>query len=211
MIRAVVFDCDGVLVDSEPLAAEAWRRVLAEHGYALTDDDVEYCRGLTVADMYPYLATRADLPSFEDLLAEVDAVRTPLYADHLEAFPDAVVTVRELARDGIPLAVASSSRRHLLIEKLERFDLRRYFAAIVGGDEVARGKPAPDVFLAAADRLGVAPEQCLVVEDAAAGAEAAVTAGMRVVVVYREGEIMAGYASVSTVDATLIRSWMGLG
>jgi HAD superfamily hydrolase (TIGR01509 family) len=211
MIRAVVFDCDGVLVDSEPLAAEAWRRVLAEHGYALTDEDVEYCRGLTVADMYPYLASRADLPSFEDLLADVDAVRAPLYADHLEAFPDAVATVQALALDGIPLGVASSSRRRLLIEKLERFDLLRYFAAIVGGDEVDRGKPAPDVFLAAANQLGVAPKHCLVVEDAAAGAEAAVSAGMRVVIVHREGELIAGYASVSTIDATLIRSWMGLG
>lgn len=211
MIRAVVFDCDGVLVDSEPLAAEAWRRVLAEHGYTLTDEDVAYCRGLTVADMYPYLTTRADLPPFDDLLARVDAVRTPLYADHLEAFPDAVATVHALAFDGVPLAVASSSRRRLLIQKLERFDLIRYFAAIVGGDEVRSGKPAPDVFLAAAERLGVIPKECLVIEDAASGAKAAVAAGMRVVVVHRDGEFIAGYASVSTIDAGLIRSWMGLG
>lgn len=211
MIRAVVFDCDGVLVDSEPLAAEAWRRVLARHDYTLTDEDVEYCRGLTVADMYPYLAVRADLPAFEELLADVDAVRTPLYEEYLEAFPDAVATVRALALDGVPLAVASSSRRRLLIAKLERFDLLRYFAAIVGGDEVERGKPAPDVFLAAAERLGVAPQHCLVVEDAATGAEAAVAAGMRVVIVHRDGGLVAGYASVSTIDAGLIHSWMGLG
>lgn len=211
MIRAVIFDCDGVLVDSEPLAAEAWRRVLVRHGYTLTDEDVEYCRGLTVADMYPYLTSRADLPPFDDLLAYVDAVRGPLYADHLEAFPDAVATVQALALDGVPLAVASSSRRRLLIDKLERFDLLRYFQAIVGGDEVDRGKPAPDVFLTAAERLGVAPDNCLVVEDATTGAEAAVAAGMRVVIVHRGGKLVVGHASVSTIDATLIRSWMGLG
>jgi HAD superfamily hydrolase (TIGR01509 family) len=211
MIRAVVFDCDGVLVDSEPLAAEAWRRVLVRHGYTLTDEDVEFCRGLTVTDMYPYLAARADLPDFEELLADVDAVRTPLYAEHLTAFPDAVATVQALALGGVPLAVASSSRRRLLIEKLERFDLMRYFAAIVGGDEVERGKPDPGVFLAAAERLGVIPKECLVIEDAASGAEAAVAAGMRVVIVHRGGELVAGHASVSTIDATLIRSWMGLG
>ena len=211
MIRAVVFDCDGVLVDSEPLAAEAWRRVLAAHDYTLTDEDVEYCRGLTVADMYPYLTSRTDLPPFADLVAEVDAVRTPLYADHLQAFPDAVTAVRELARDGIPLAVASSSRRRLVVEKLGRFDLVRFFDVIVGGDEVDRGKPAPDVFVAAAERLGIAPRHCLVIEDAVAGAEAAVAAGMRVVVVQRDGELVSGHASLSTIDATLIRSWMGLG
>ena len=111
----------------------------------------------------------------------------------------------------IPLAVASSSRRQALEWKLARFDLARYFQATVAGDEVAAGKPAPDVYLEAASALGVEPNRCLAVEDARNGAAAAVAAGMRVVVVSRDGSMMAPYATVSSVDASEIRSWMGLG
>jgi len=211
MIRAVVFDCDGVLVDSEALAASAWVTAVAGYGYEITDADIEASLGITEDAMHERLARKADLPPYEQLIEEVDTVRFRLYEERLEAFPDAVETVKTLALEGIPLAVASSSRRHALDWKLARFDLARYFQATVAGDEVAEGKPAPDVYLEAAAAVDVDPKRCLAIEDAKNGAVAATAAGMRVVVVSRDGSMMAPYATVSSVDASEIRSWMGLG
>lgn len=210
-MKALIFDCDGVLVDSEAMATSAWATVVAGYGYEITDADIEASLGITEDAMHESLAEKADLPPYEQVIEEVDAVRFRLYEDGLEAFPDAVETVKTLALEGIPLAVASSSRRHALDWKLARFDLSRYFQATVAGDEVAAGKPAPDVFLEAAAGLGVEPERCLAVEDARNGAASAMAAGMRVVVVSRDGSMMAPYATVSSVDASEIRSWMGLG
>jgi HAD superfamily hydrolase (TIGR01509 family) len=211
MIKAVIFDCDGVLVDSEPLAAQAWTEAIAAHGYRITDGDLEACLGITEDAMHAYLSQRVDLPSYETVIAEVDEIRFELFDARLGAFPDAVDSVRALALEGIPLAVASSSRRFALDRKLARFDLARYFEVIVAGDQVARGKPAPDVYLAAADGLGIEPKHCLAIEDARNGAESASAAGMRIVVVSRSGALMPPYATVSSVDSFEIRSWMGLG
>jgi HAD superfamily hydrolase (TIGR01509 family) len=207
----VVFDCDGVLVDSEPLAVSAWTETLAGYGYEITGEDIEASLGVTEDAMHARLARKAELPPYETLIEEIDEIRFALFEDRLEAFPDAVETVRTLALEGIPLAVASSSRRFALEWKLARFDLMRYFDAIVAGDDVARGKPAPDVFVAAAVGLGIDAKRCLAVEDARNGAVAAMAAGMRVVVVARSGAMMPPYATVSSVDASEIRSWMGLG
>ena len=139
MIRAVVFDCDGVLVDSEPLAGQAWIEAMVKYGYTVTEADIEACLGITEDAMHAYLSERVDLPPYETVITEVDAIRFALFDAQLEAFPDAVETVRALALEGIPLAVASSSRRFALEHKLARFDLARYFDAIVAGDDVANG------------------------------------------------------------------------
>jgi HAD superfamily hydrolase (TIGR01509 family) len=106
------------------------------------------------------------------------------------------------------MAVASSSRRHALEGKLELTGLDRYFDVIVGGDEVPHGKPAPDVYLEAARRLGVSAADCLAIEDADLGAASAVAAGMRVVMILRNGSISSKYASVSEITADVINSWM---
>jgi HAD superfamily hydrolase (TIGR01509 family) len=211
MIRAVVFDCDGVLVDSEPLAARAWAEAIAVYGYDITDADHDACLGITEDAMHGYLSERVDLPPYKAVIAEVDAIRFVLFDAHLAAFPDAVAAIRALALEGIPLAVASSSRRFALDRKLAMFDLARYFDAIVAGDQVAHGKPAPDVYREAAAGLGIEPKHCLAIEDARTGAESATAAGMRVVVVSRSGSLMPPYATVSSVDSFEIRSWMGLG
>ncbi len=210
-MRAVAFDCDGVIVDSEPLAERAWSAGLATFGYHMTPDDVEACLGVTERDSYRYFAERVSLPSYDAVMGVVDGFRRSLYEDRLEAFPDAVETIRSLAGEGIPLAVASSSRRGPLEWKLDRFDLRRYFTTIVSGDDVERGKPAPDVYLAAVEGLGVPATDVLAIEDAVNGAEAATAAGLRVVIVDRSGGLRPGFATVSAVDLHTVRSWLGLG
>ena len=208
MIRAVVFDCDGVLVDSEPLADEIWSQVLAGFGCVTTVDDVEDILGTSEATTYEYYAARADLPPFDEFMAEIDAIRVPVYEERLVAFDDAAATVQSLAAQGTAMAVASSSRRHALEGKLALTGLDRYFDVIVGGDEVAHGKPEPDVYLEAARRLGIPPTDCIAIEDADLGAESAAAAGMRAVMIRRDGSISPDYASVTELTANLINSWM---
>lgn len=208
MIQAVVFDCDGVLVDSEPLADEIWHRVMAGYGYETSVDDAEGIRGTSEATTYAYYAAKTDLPPFDEFMAKIDAVRIPVYEERLAAFDDAVATVRSLAAQGTTMAVASSSRRHALEGKLALTGLERYFDVIVGGDEVAHGKPAPDVYLEAARRLGVSASDCIAIEDADLGAASAAAAGMRVVMILRNGTVSSEYASVTEITADVINSWM---
>lgn len=208
MIQAVVFDCDGVLVDSEPLADEIWARVLSAYGYQMKIEDGDACRGTSEATTYAHFAGQADLPPFEAFMAKIDEIRIPVYEERLVAFDDAVDTVRSLAAQGIAMAVASSSRRHALEGKLELIGLDRYFDVMVGGDEVNHGKPEPDVYLEAAARLGVSPQACLAIEDADLGAQSAVAAGMRTVMILRDDSVSLRYASVTELTAELITAWM---
>ena len=208
MLSAVVFDCDGVLVDSEPIADEVWAQVLAERGYTTTAADAVVCLGTSEPTTYAYYAKRADVLPYEEHMAAIDEIRIPVYEARLEAFPDAFDTVQSLAAQGIPMAVASSSRRPDLDSKLVITGLVRYFDAFVGGDEVQHGKPAPDVYLEAARRLGVSPSDCIAIEDAEHGATAAVAAGMRAVMVKRDGSISLNHATVTELTADLLTAWM---
>jgi len=182
---AVIFDCDGTLIDSEPLARVAWERVLAPHGYTPTGADMEAVTGLPYPVVHAFFAERAALPAPEALLETLSRELFALFDAHLEPFADAVATVRALREHGVPLAVASSSQRRRLDLALAHVGLDGAFAVSVAGDEMERGKPAPDMFLEAARRLGVPPAGCVVVEDSAAGTAAGLAAGMRVLAVVR--------------------------
>ncbi|GBE25435.1 fructose-1-phosphate phosphatase YqaB [bacterium BMS3Bbin02] len=197
-----------MLVDSEPLAEEAWAHVLARCGGEVTADDISAVAGTSNVDTYKYFARGHDLPSFGETTAAVDEYLLSALADRLEPFADAVDTVRALAAEGVPLAVASSSNRAELDLKLAKFDLARYFGFVIAGDEVADAKPAPDIYLAAAEGLGVEPRSCVAVEDSVNGAIAAQAAGMRVVLVDRVGIIPASWSTVTSVDAALITMWL---
>ena len=172
----MIFDCDGTLVDSEPLAGEAWRRTLAPYGYTVTDADLEAVTGTTFPHTHAYLAERVELPSPETLWPELRAELFALYDTRLEPFADAVETLADLRASGIPVAVASSSVRERLDRTLAGGGF--HFEISVAGDEVLRGKPAPDMFVLAAQRLGVDPHRCVVVEDSAPGVAAGRAAGM---------------------------------
>jgi beta-phosphoglucomutase-like phosphatase (HAD superfamily) len=182
--RPVIFDCDGVLVDSEDLAWRAWREVLAPHGVELTAEDEHGLTGRTESDVYRLVAGRGTLDGEEATLDQVGSVLDELFAD-LTVFDDAVDTAEHLAGLGVPLAVASSSRRRRLDRALAVTGLDRLFPVTVAGDEVEEAKPAPDIFLEAARRLGTRPETCFVAEDTPSGVAAGRAAGMTVVAVLR--------------------------
>lgn len=208
-MNGVVFDFDGVLADSEPISWQAWRDVLAPHGVSIRDEDVVACTGTTSRDTYSHFRHRGDLPPYEKVLAAVDVKRRSRYAAELKSFPDAVEAVRTLALAGVPLAVASSSSRQNLDRKLEVLGLGRYFEVTVAGDEVANGKPAPDLYLRAVEALGIDAATSVAVEDTVVGADAAAAAGLRTVVINRMGLVVDHHPTVSEADPNLILLWLG--
>jgi HAD superfamily hydrolase (TIGR01509 family) len=148
--------------------------VLAPYGYVVTDDDLAACVGRSYAHTHAYLATKAPLPDAEAVWPVMSRELFTLIDTELRPFEDALTAVAELRSRGIPVAVASSSVRERLDRTLAKAGLS--FAVTIAGDEVTRGKPAPDMFLLAAEQLGVA--RCVVIEDSAPGVQAGLAAGM---------------------------------
>jgi HAD superfamily hydrolase (TIGR01509 family) len=207
-MTAAIFDCDGTLVDSEPLARLAWERALAPYGYALTDADAESCVGLPYPRVHEYFAARVTLPAAEPFWTEFSGELFTLIDTELKPFDDAVDAARELRARGVPVAVASSSPRERLERTLGRAGLLDAFDVVVAGDEVEHGKPAPDMFLLAAARLGVRPATCIVIEDSPPGVQAGRAAGMFTLAVCRvpgtEASLAAADRVVDTVSADAI-------
>ncbi|MGH2948194.1 MAG: HAD family hydrolase [Solirubrobacteraceae bacterium] len=205
---AVIFDCDGTLVDSEPLARTAWERALAPHGYAVTEADLEASVGLPYPRVHAYFAERVPLPSSEAFWEELSRELFALLDTALTPFDDAVTAARDLRARGVPVAVASSSPRERLHRTLARAGLLDAFDVSIAGDEVEHGKPAPDMFLAAAERLGVEPAACVAIEDSPPGVAAAVAAGMRTLAICRvpgtEATLAAADRVVHTLSADVI-------
>ncbi len=183
--RPVVFDCDGVLVDSEALAWRAWREALAPYGLEVSDAEMVALTGHTDREAHGHFARRGAIPSYEPFSAELAERTYRLFDRHLEAFEDAADTLERLHDSGRPLAVASNSPAERLERSLAATGLGAYFTVAVGVDQVTAGKPAADLYLAAASRLGAVPADCFAVEDSPAGVAAARAAGMTVVAVDR--------------------------
>jgi HAD superfamily hydrolase (TIGR01509 family) len=203
-VSAVIFDCDGTLVDSEPLSAETWRRVVGRLGYEITDADAAAVVGSSYPRTHAFFASRVVLPAPEVLLPELNRVLFGLIDERLEVFEDAITAVADLRAHGVPIAVASGSVRERLDRTLARAGLA--FEITVAGDEVEHGKPSPDMFFLAAARLGVAPERCVVVEDSSPGVAAGRAAGMPTLGVRREPgiDLSAATQVVDVVSADAI-------
>ncbi|WP_151477987.1 HAD family hydrolase [Streptomyces albicerus] len=182
---SVIFDLDGTLVDSEPNYYEAGRQTLAEQGITdFTWADHEQYVGISTQETLARWKERYDLDAPLDvLLADKNRRYLELARASTRVYPEMRKFVELLAGDGMPMAVASGSSRAAIEAILEGTGLSAYLRTIVSAEEVTRGKPAPDVFLEAARRLGADPADCVVLEDAAPGAAAAYAAGMRCIAV----------------------------
>jgi HAD superfamily hydrolase (TIGR01549 family) len=183
-LAAVIFDMDGVLLDSEPVYDRATTAFVEELGFEADPRVYDLVRGLTVIDVWEVLAHHfgIDRPVAE-LAAESVRRLNGFFAsaEGIEPRPGVTELLDELAAAGLPLAVASSSPRERIAIILRRLGIDHRLPTRVGGDDVVRGKPDPEVFLRAAEQLEVAPEHCVVIEDAARGVAAALAAGMRCV------------------------------
>jgi HAD superfamily hydrolase (TIGR01509 family) len=185
VIEAVVFDCDGVLIDSEPVWERVRRKLVADNGGRWPDDAQHRMMGMSTAEWSAYISEDFGLGlsprQVADLVIEAMAAE---YEAHLPLLPGAVDAVRALSGRW-PLAVASSAPKSLIEAVLDASSLRPAFRAAVSSEEVERGKPAPDVYLEAARRLGVPPVSCAAVEDSANGLRSAAAAGLTVIAVPR--------------------------
>jgi HAD superfamily hydrolase (TIGR01509 family) len=182
-IAAVVFDLDGVLIDSEQLWDRARREVVAERDGAWRDDATLTMMGMSSTEWSHYMHDElaVDLEPAVISSAVVERLER-LYRERLPLLPGAVDAVAAAARHW-PLGLASSANRQIIELVLALADLERYFSATVSSEEVPRGKPAPDVYLESARRLGVPASECAAVEDSRNGLRSAAAAGMKVIAI----------------------------
>jgi HAD superfamily hydrolase (TIGR01509 family) len=187
VIDAVVFDLDGVLIDSEHVWDEARRELARERGGRWHERASRDMMGMSSLEWSRYMHDVIGLSEApEEISAEVVRRLEEIYGRELPLFEGAVAAVERLA-ERWPLGLASSSNRELIDLVLELSGLGQFFRVTVSSEEVPRGKPAPDVYLEAARRLGVAPERCAAVEDSENGIRAAKAAGMRVIAIPNPG------------------------
>jgi HAD superfamily hydrolase (TIGR01509 family) len=182
MVAAVVFDMDGVIIDSEQVWDEVREELVADWGGRSRPEAQRAMMGMSSHEWSRYLHEVVGLREPPDVInGEVVRRMLARYEVELPVVPGAVDAVRRLASAGFRLAVASSSNRELIDAVLRRLGLTALFGVTVSSEEVKRGKPAPDVYLEAARRLGFDPARCAAVEDSASGIRAASAAGMRVI------------------------------
>ncbi len=184
MPAAVIFDMDGTLLDTERVSQTAWRRAAADLGITIPEETLRAFVGCSLPNARVMIN---ELFGDEDLTDRLFAHEADVFFQirdaELETKPGALACVRSLAESGIPVALATSTSREHALPSLDRFGFREHFCATVFGDEVARSKPEPDIYLEIARRLEVDPRTCVAVEDSFNGVRAGHAAGMRVVMV----------------------------
>ena len=202
MIEAVVFDLDGVLLDSEQVWDEVREQLVKERGGRWRDQAHTEMMGMSSVEWSRYMHDElgvSDPP--EEISKEVVRRLAEVYRERLPLIDDAVEAVERLAAHW-PLGLASSSNRELIDLVLELSGLARFFQVTVSSEEVQHGKPAPDVYLEAARGLGVPPENCAAVEDSRNGIRAAKAAGMRVIAIPNP-HFPPGEEALALADVTL--------
>lgn len=183
-VDAVISDMDGLLINSEGLSTEAWRVALASYGVTLRDADIDDMFGLRIDEDAELLIQRYGLAATVAALAQAKSAQMlALVQTDLRLMPGARELTAWLRAHDVPRALATSGLADYAGVCMRAVGLADAFPVRVTGDEVAHGKPAPDIFLLAAARLGIAPERCLVLEDAPHGVAAAVAAHMPVIAV----------------------------
>ena len=185
-IKAVLFDMDGLMVDTESLATEAFIHSAKKQGYDMTKEETLLVLGFTTKSIYDF---------WENYFKSSDVSGKQLVDDHYKYIENILFTtgprkmpyieelLKYLKESNYKVAVASSSNMDHIINNMEKTGLKKYIDEFASGVEVENGKPAPDVFLLATERLGVKPEECLVLEDSKAGVIAGNSAGAKVIMV----------------------------
>lgn len=185
MIRACIFDLDGVIVDTAKYHYLAWNRLAKELGFDFTTEHNERLKGVSRMDSLKILLEVGGLVFSDTEQQEMADKKNQWYKEYIdkmtpeEVLPGAIDFLNELKSLGIKRALGSASKNAKSI--LEKTNLSSYFEAIIDGNKTQKAKPDPEVFLLGAQALGVLPAECVVFEDAEAGVEAALNAGMRCV------------------------------
>ena len=183
MIKAVIFDLDGLLLDSEIVAFKVYEELGKRFNFEITlPDFMQNICGQPLRRNVAYVNERFHLPwELEEAVEEVLRIEKSILDEGVDVMPGARELLVYLKENKYKTCVASSSARERSMRLLEHHDLVKFFDDFVFGPEVERGKPNPDIFLKAAEKVGIEPEACLVLEDSQAGIQAAYSAGMYVI------------------------------
>jgi HAD superfamily hydrolase (TIGR01509 family) len=183
-ILAVIFDLDGLMVRSEPLSIKAWQILLAKFGYSLDEEDFPELIGIDGDSTVQRLRRGRSFPlNNEEILDLHYRHWIAIAKEEIQPVQGLFDLIEAFRARGLKMGVASNSRSDYVHTVLDTIGLNGHFGCVVASDQVARGKPAPDVYNVAAEHLGVRSEACLALEDSPSGLQAALNAGMRCVVV----------------------------
>jgi len=184
--KACIFDLDGVIVDTAKYHYLAWKRLAKELGFEFTEKDNERLKGVSRMESLEILLSVGGIRiDDENVKLQLAEKKNKWYVDYInqmtkdEILPGVIEFLELLKKAGIKIAIGSASKNTITI--LERIGLKDFFDAIIDGTKISKAKPDPEVFLKAAEELGVRPEECCVFEDAVAGIQAAKSAGMKVI------------------------------
>lgn len=203
-LSAVIFDLDGLMVDTEPLAKQAWSQVLLGYGQTLTDELFEKMIGLRLEDSSGLLIRELGLSVGQDELSQSErAFFMEIMKSGVDTMPGLHAVLDRLQRYELPWAVATSSELVYARRVLSMIGLLDRCQSIAAGDEVERGKPYPDLYLLAGRRMGVNPEECLALEDSVPGCQAAKAAGMYTIAVPSSLVIGAEYDCAELIFSSL--------
>lgn len=213
MIKAIIFDMDGVLLDSEPLHMAAMNMVLAPLGHAVAAEEYVRYIGDSSENTWQGIAVARGLADpVASYMARYDEAVVAVVVAQAAPMPGLLPLLADLQTAGVPLAVGSTSSRRWVEASLAAIGVRAAFAAVVSAEEVAHGKPAPDIFLRAAALLGVPPAACVVLEDSPRGLQAARAAGMFAVALRRPDLLLAPALDSQAADLVVpsldaFRAW----
>lgn len=203
MLKAVIFDLDGLLVDSTPVQQEANRQFLAKYGKVHLPSTGR--EGMRIIDIIRDFRDIYQLPgTVESLYVERQTIFMELVKTHIELFDGAIPLLTKLKTKHLKLALATSASKQYIKTLFSKFPtLQSFFTLVITGDEVMRGKPYPDVYLKAVEELGVLPEDCVVLEDSFNGIAAAKRAGIQVICVPNKNYPDADYSLADRVFESL--------
>ena len=183
MSHGVIWDLDGVIIDSAAAHFQSWQQLASETGVTFTEADFRATFGMRNADIIPRYWATTSMAEVQRLADRKEALYRDLVRANAQALPGALDLLRDLHAAGWRQALGSSAPMENISLIMDVLQLRDYLDAAVSGEDAEQGKPAPDIFLAAARALGLAPLNCVVIEDAVAVVQAARAAGMRCVAV----------------------------
>ena len=200
--RAVLWDMDGTLIDSEDLHWIAWRNTLAHEGVFITHSQFLSSFGQRNDSILPQWLGAAATPERMERIANAkeELYRRRVRRNGISPLPGVANWLHRLHQEGWRQAIASAAPRANIDAVLEALSATHFFQAIISAEDVHRGKPDPEVYLGAAARIGVPPERCIVVEDALAGVEGARRAGMKCIGVSRDGKHLPADVVVQSLD-----------
>ena len=185
MIKAVIFDMDGVMVDNNPYHKKAWRTFVQNHGFDFSEEDLkQHIYGKTNRDILTFVfgpkITEEEIRQYAN---EKEKMYEVLYRDFIKPVNGLVGFLDLLHSKNIPIAVATSAPPQNVKFVLTAIDVKKYFNIIVDDTEVKKGKPDPEIYLTTAKKLNINPSNCIVFEDSLSGVKSALNAGMKVVAI----------------------------